>query len=44
MHATVDFSLQIPAVTTLYMVLLGLAVAPSRSSQEVGDDQPVASL
>lgn len=33
LHAFVDFSLQIPAVTTYYMILLGLAVAQSRSTQ-----------
>lgn len=32
-HATVDFSLQIPAVTITYMFLLGLAVAQSKSSR-----------
>lgn len=31
-HSTVDFSLQIPAVTATYMLLLGVAVAQSRSS------------
>lgn len=31
-HALVDFSLQIPAVTATYMLLLGIAVAQSRSS------------
>lgn len=31
-HALVDFSLQIPAVTATYMLLLGVAVAQSRSS------------
>jgi len=33
LHATVDFSLQIPAVTATYMFLLGAAVAQSRSSR-----------
>jgi hypothetical protein len=36
LHATVDFSLQIPAVTYTYCFLLGAAVAqswPSRQSQ-----------
>lgn len=41
LHATVDFSLQIPAVTTLYMTLLGMAVAQSRSTQAVDDDPGV---
>jgi O-antigen ligase len=33
LHATVDFSLQIPAVTVSYMFLLGIGVAQSRSSR-----------
>jgi O-antigen ligase len=36
-HATVDFSLQIPAVTVLYLFVLGIAVAQSRSSRHAGD-------
>jgi O-antigen ligase len=35
LHAIVDFSLQIPAVTMLFMTILGVAVAQSRSSQPV---------
>lgn len=34
LHATVDFSLQIPAVTITWVFLLGVAVAQSRSSQD----------
>jgi O-antigen ligase len=33
LHATVDFSLQIPAVTVTYMFLLGIGVAQSHSSR-----------
>lgn len=33
LHATVDFSLQIPAVTVTYLFLLGIAVAQSVSSR-----------
>ncbi|PKU24453.1 O-antigen ligase family protein [Telmatospirillum siberiense] len=40
LHASVDFSLQIPAVTTTYMALLGVAVAQSRSSQEGAENKP----
>lgn len=36
-HALVDFSLQIPAVTATYMLLLGIAVAQSRSSTVESD-------
>jgi O-antigen ligase len=39
LHAMVDFSLQIPAVTTLYMAILGMAVAQSRSTQEVDESR-----
>lgn len=41
LHATVDFSLQIPAVTMLYMFLLGIAVAQSRSSRADPVTQPL---
>ncbi len=34
LHATIDFSLQIPAVTVVYIFLLGIGVAQSRSSRE----------
>jgi hypothetical protein len=33
-HALTDFSLQVPAVTTVYMFLLGIGVAQSRSPRE----------
>jgi O-antigen ligase len=33
LHATIDFSLQIPAVTVVYLFLLGIAVAQSVSSR-----------
>ena len=33
LHSTVDFSLQIPAVASAYMVLLGVGVAQSRSTR-----------
>jgi O-antigen ligase len=33
LHATLDFSLQMPAVTVTYMFLLGIAVAQSRPSR-----------
>ncbi len=36
LHATVDFSLQIPAVAILYAAILGIACAQSFSSQEAG--------
>lgn len=42
LHAVVDFSLQIPAVTTLYMALLGLAVAQSRSTQLIAETSIIA--
>lgn len=32
-HALVDFSMQIPAITALYLVLLGIGVAQSRSAR-----------
>jgi O-antigen ligase len=35
LHAAVDFSLQIPAVTVTYMFLLGIGVAQSRSSRRL---------
>ncbi|MGE5538423.1 MAG: O-antigen ligase family protein [Gemmatimonas sp.] len=35
-HSTMDFSLQIPAVTIAYLVLLGAGVAQSRSSEDRG--------
>jgi O-antigen ligase len=34
LHATIDFSLEIPAVSATYMFLLGAAVAQSRTSQK----------
>jgi O-antigen ligase len=34
LHATIDFSLQIPAVTTVYLFILGIAVAQSVSSRK----------
>jgi len=34
LHATIDFSLQIPAVTAVYLFLLGIAVAQSVSSRK----------
>jgi O-antigen ligase len=33
LHATVDFSLQIPAVTATYLFLLGAGIAQSRSTR-----------
>jgi O-antigen ligase len=36
LHALVDFSLQIPAVTVAYMFLLGIGVAQSHSSRASG--------
>lgn len=33
LHSTLDFSLQIPAITTTYMFILGIGVAQSRSSR-----------
>ncbi len=41
LHATVDFSLQIPAVTITYMVLLGIGVAQSRSSRLISVAKPI---
>jgi O-antigen ligase len=37
LHATIDFSLQIPAVTTVYLFLLGIAVAQSVSSRKAAN-------
>jgi O-antigen ligase len=34
LHATIDFSLQIPAVTAVYLFLLGIAIAQSVSSRK----------
>lgn len=34
LHSLFDFSLQIPAVTVIYMFILGMAVAQSRSTRE----------
>lgn len=40
LHATVDFSLQIPAVTVTYIFLLGIGVAQSSSSRVSFDKTP----
>lgn len=37
LHATLDFSLQIPAITVTYMYLLGVGVAQSRSPRQHPD-------
>jgi hypothetical protein len=34
LHSAIDFSLQIPAVTTVYLFLMGIAVAQSISSRK----------
>jgi hypothetical protein len=41
-HALVDFSLQIPAVTATYLFLLGTAVAQSRSTRPTRRMRPAA--
>lgn len=40
-HALVDFSLQIPAVTSTYMVLLGIGVAQSWGSTHAGAEDQI---